>query len=203
MHLTWGRQLLHQLFYSLRVKDGSSILDLGCGDGSILEALRSNKSVQGYGIEIDRKNIESCLEKGLEVIEQNIDEGLSNFLDKSFDTVLVSQTIQVLKNPKQALEEITRIGHQSIIVIPNFGHWKSRLTLFLKGKMPVTESLPEKWYETPNIHLCTLTDFENLCAELNIIIEEKKILDPKGRVNAVLSAWSNLLGSSVIYRLSR
>ena len=185
------------------VKDGSSILDLGCGDGSILEALRSNKSVQGYGIEIDRKNIESCLEKGLEVIEQNIDEGLSNFLDKSFDTVLVSQTIQVLKNPKRALEEITRIGHQSIIVIPNFGHWKSRLTLFLKGKMPVTESLPEKWYETPNIHLCTLTDFENLCAELNIIIEEKKILDPKGRVNAVLSAWSNLLGSSVIYRLSR
>ena len=123
------------------VKDGSSILDLGCGDGSILEALRSNKSVQGYGIEIDRKNIESCLEKGLEVIEQNIDEGLSNFLDKSFDTVLVSQTIQVLKNPKQALEEITRIGHQSIIVIPNFGHWKARLTLFLKGKMPVTESL--------------------------------------------------------------
>ncbi|SUZ99841.1 uncharacterized protein METZ01_LOCUS52695 [marine metagenome] len=185
------------------VRDGSSILDLGCGDGSILEALRSNKSVQGYGIEIDRKNIKSCLEKNLEVIEQNIDEGLSNFLDKSFDTVLVSQTIQVLKNPKQALEEITRIGHQSIIVIPNFGHWKSRLTLFLEGKMPVTESLPEKWYETPNIHLCTLTDFENLCAELNIVIEEKKILDSKGTVSTLFSTWSNLLGSSVIYRLSR
>ena len=119
------------------------------------------------------------------------------------DSVLVSQTIQVLKNPKQALEEITRIGHQSIIVIPNFGHWKSRLTLFLEGKMPVTESLPEKWYETPNIHLCTLTDFENLCAELNIVIEEKKILDSKGTVSALFSTWSNLLGSSVIYRLSR
>ena len=109
----------------------------------------------------------------------------------------------MLKNPKQALEEITRIGHQSIIVIPNFGHWKSRLTLFLEGKMPVTESLPEKWYETPNIHLCTLTDFENLCAELNIVIEEKKILDSKGTVSALFSTWSNLLGSSVIYRLSR
>jgi len=152
---------------------------------------------------IIRIYVESDSEKNLEVIEQNIDEGLSNFLDKSFDTVLVSQTIQVLKNPKQALEEITRIGHQSIIVIPNFGHWKSRLTLFLEGKMPVTESLPEKWYETPNIHLCTLTDFENLCAELNIVIEEKKILDSTGRVRAVFSTWSNLLGSSVIYRLSR
>ena len=185
------------------VKDRSSILDLGCGDGSILEALKSNKSTQGYGIEIDRKNIKSCLEKGIEVIEQNIDDGLSNFLDKSFDTVLVSQTIQVLRNPKQALEEITRIGHQSIIVIPNFGQWKSRLTLFLGGKMPVTESLPEKWYETPNIHLCTLTDFENLCAELNITIVEKKVLNSKGRVSAFFSTWSNLLGSSVIYRLSR
>ena len=185
------------------VKDRSSILDLGCGDGSILEALKSNKSTQGYGIEIDRKNIKSCLEKGIEVIEQNIDDGLSNFLDKSFDTVLVSQTIQVLRNPKQALEEITRIGHQSIIVIPNFGQWKSRLTLFLGGKMPVTESLPEKWYETPNIHLCTLADFENLCAELSITIVEKKVLNSKGRVSAFFSTWSNLLGSSVIYRLSR
>jgi len=185
------------------IKDGSSLLDLGCGDGSILEGLKENRSVKGYGVEIDRDNIRVCLEKGLEVIEQNIDEGLSNFSDKSFDTVLVSQTIQVLKNPKLALEEITRIGNRCIIIIPNFGHWKSRLTIFLRGRMPVTESLPEKWYETPNIHLCTLTDFENLCAELNIIIEEKKILDPKGRVNAVLSAWSNLLGSSVIYRLSR
>ena len=128
------------------VSSGSRILDLGCGDGSILEALKLNKSVGGYGIEIDKENIQACLEKGLEVIEQNIDEGLSNFQDKSFDTVLVSQTIQVLKNPKEALDEITRIGRQSIIVIPNFGHWKSRLTVFLGGKMPVTEALPENAY---------------------------------------------------------
>ena len=185
------------------VSSGSRILDLGCGDGSILEALKLNKSVGGYGIEIDKENIQACLEKGLEVIEQNIDKGLTNFQDKSFDTVLVSQTIQVLKNPKEALDEITRIGYQSIIVIPNFGHWKSRLTVFLGGKMPVTEALPEKWYETDNIHLCTVADFENLCSELDIVVEEKKILNAKGKVSSISSGWSNLLSSAVIYRLSR
>ncbi len=184
------------------VSSGSRILDLGCGDGSILEVLKLNKSVDGYGIEIDKENIQACLEKGLEVIEQNIDEGLTNFQDKSFDTVLVSQTIQVLKNPKQALEEITRIGHQSIIVIPNFGHWRSRLTVFLGGKMPVTETLPDKWYETQNIHLCTVADFENLCTELDITVEEKKILNAEGKVSSISSGWSNLLSSAVIYRLS-
>ena len=185
------------------VSSGSRILDLGCGDGSILEVLKLNKSVDGCGIEIDKENILACLEKGLEVIEQNIDEGLTNFQDKSFDTVLVSQTIQVLKNPKQALEEITRIGHQSIIVIPNFGHWRSRLTVFLGGKMPVTETLPDKWYETQNIHLCTVADFENLCTELDITVEEKKILNAEGKVSSISSGWSNLLSSAVIYRLSR
>ena len=185
------------------VSSGSRILDLGCGDGSILECLKLSKSVDGYGVEIDKDNIQACLEKGLEVIEQNIDEGLTNFQDKSFDTVLVSQTIQVLKNPKEALDEITRIGRQSIIVIPNFGHWKSRLTVFLGGKMPVTEALPEKWYETDNIHLCTVADFENLCSELDIIVEEKKILNAEGKVSSISSGWSNLLSSAVIYRLSR
>ena len=185
------------------IKNGSSLLDLGCGDGSILEGLKENRSVKGYGVEIDRDNIRVCLEKGLEVIEQNIDEGLSNFSDKSFDTVLVSQTIQVLKNPKLALEEITRIGNRCIIIIPNFGHWKSRLTVFLKGRMPVTESLPEKWYDTANIHLCTISDFESLCDELGIVIEERRILNSKGKVSSFFSAWSNLLGDAVIYRLSR
>jgi len=185
------------------VNSGSRILDLGCGDGTILEALKLNKSIEGYGVEIDKENILACIEKGIDVIEQNIDEGLSNFQDKSFDTVLVSQTIQVLKNPKLALEEITRIGHQSLIVIPNFGHWRSRLTVFLGGKMPVTETLPDKWYETQNIHLCTVADFENLCSELDIVIEEKKILNAKGEVSSISSSWSNLLSSAVIYRLSR
>ena len=132
----------------------------------------------------------------------DIDDGLSNFLDKSFDVVLVSQTIQVLKNPKSTLEEITRIGKEGIIVIPNFGHWKSRLTVLFGGKMPVTDSLPEQWYNTPNIHLCTLSDFESLCEELNISIIDKKIIGLMGGESWYLSLWPNLLGSSVIYRIS-
>jgi len=185
------------------VRSESALLDLGCGDGSILESLQENKSVKGFGIEIDEENIKKCLEKGINVIEQNIDDGLSNFLDKSFDVVLVSQTIQVLKNPKSTLEEITRIGKEGIIVIPNFGHWKSRLTVLFGGKMPVTDSLPELWYNTPNIHLCTLSDFESLCEELNISIIDKKIIGLMGGESWHLSLWPNLLGSSVIYRISK
>ena len=185
------------------VNPGSTILDLGCGDGFILESLQNNKSAKGLGVEIDEENIKKCLQKKLNVIEQNIDEGLSNFLDKSFDVVLVSQTIQVLKNPKSTLEEITRIGKEGIIVIPNFGHWKSRLTVLFKGKMPVTESLPEQWYDTPNIHLCTLLDFESLCNELKISIIEKKIISPNGAQSWYLSIFPNLLGGSVVYKVSK
>lgn len=185
------------------VNPGSTILDLGCGDGLILESLQKNKSAKGLGVEIDEENIKKCLQKKLNVIEQNIDEGLSNFLDKSFDVVLVSKTIQVLKNPKSTLEEITRIGKEGIIVIPNFGHWKSRLTVLFKGKMPVTDSLPEQWYDTPNIHLCTLLDFESLCDELKISIIEKKIIGPKGAQSWYLSIFPNLLGGSVVYKVSK
>ena len=155
------------------ITEGSAVLDLGCGDGAMLERLKIKKSIRGYGVEIDKKNINLCLERGLEVLEQNIDDGLLNFKDQSFDTVIVSETIQVLRNPKETLKEVTRIGKQSIIVIPNFGYWRSRLTVFLKGKMPITESLPQEWYETPNIHLCTISDFESLCLDLNILIKEK------------------------------
>jgi|TARA_B100001250_G_scaffold170343_1_gene146735 methionine biosynthesis protein MetW len=183
--------------------ENSTVLDLGCGDGAMLERLKIKKSIRGYGVEIDKKNINLCLEKGLEVLEQNIDDGLLNFKDQSFDTVIVSETIQVLRNPKETLKEVTRIGKQSIIVIPNFGYWRSRLTVFLKGKMPITESLPQEWYETPNIHLCTISDFESLCLDLNILIKEKKVLNSRGAVNKMYSFWANLLGSWVIYKLSR
>ena len=192
-----------QLVIENWVKFNARLLDLGCGNGSILRSLQESKSVFGLGIEIDSKKIKSCLEKGIDVIEQNIDNGLSNFLDNSFDVVLVSQTIQVLKNPRLTLEEITRIGHESFVIIPNFGHWKSRLTVLLRGKMPVTHSLPNQWYNTPNIHLCTLSDFESLCEELGILIKDKKTLNSKGNTKWYLSAWPNLLSNSAIYRISK
>ena len=138
----------------------SQVLDLGCGDGNILNILTKELGVTALGVEINQENLNECINLGLNVIQQNIDEGLSNFSNKSFDVVIMSQTIQVLKEPKQALLEVTRIGKESIVTIPNFGHWATRLNLLLSGRMPVTGALPNNWYDTENIHLCTIKDFE-------------------------------------------
>ena len=135
------------------VQENTKILDLGCGDGTILSNLKVSKNIKGFGIEIDKKNIQNCLEKGINIIEHNIDAGLKNISSNSFDVVIMSQTIQTLKNPSLALEEITRVGKRCVVTIPNFGHWKARLALLVMGKMPVTKSLSESWYQTQNIHL--------------------------------------------------
>ena len=155
------------------VSEHSAVLDLGCGRGEILSDLISSKNIKATGVEIDSLNINESIKNGINVIEQNIDEGLENFIDKSFDVVIMSQTIQVLKEPKKALTEITRIGNECIVTIPNFGHWRTRLSLLMTGKMPITDPLPENWFDTPNIHLCTLKDFELLCEETSIQIIEK------------------------------
>ena len=141
----------------------SKVLDLGCGDGSLLNDLRKEKSASGLGIEIDAEKIKSCLKKGISVIEQDIDSGLENFSNQSFDYVVMSQSIQALKKPEVALEEIVRIGKECIVSIPNFANIKCRLQLFFKGQMPVSSALPYDWYSTPNLHLCSLEDFEELC----------------------------------------
>jgi len=185
------------------IEDNSKILDLGCGDGEILFELKKTKNINSLGVEIEEKNIEECLLKNINVIEQDIDDGLDNFSSNSFDVVILSQTIQVLKNPNTALEEITRIGKTSIVTIPNFGHWKSRLGLLIKGRMPVTSPLPESWYATPNIHLCTLSDFEILCNELSITVEERVTVNSYNENKWYLSFWPNLLSASAIYKISR
>ena len=141
------------------IKKDSEVLDLGCGKGEILKELTEKLNTISLGVEIDQENINACIESGLNVVQQNINEGLDNFTDKSFDVVIMSQTIQVLKEPKKALLEVTRIGHESIVTIPNFGHWKVRLNLLFQGTMPVTKTLPNEWYNTPNIHMCTIKDF--------------------------------------------
>ena len=181
----------------------SKVLDLGCGNGNILSELQKTKDVIGLGVEIEEKNIEECLLQNINVIEQNIDDGLINFSNDSFDVVILSQTIQVLKNPNNALEEITRIGETCIVTIPNFGHWRSRLSLLLNGRMPVTSPLPESWYATPNIHLCTLKDFEMLCSELLITIEERVTVNSNNESKWYLDIWPNLFSASAIYEISK
>ena len=185
------------------VEARSKVLDLGCGNGNILSELQKTKDVIGLGVEIEEKNIEECLLQNINVIEQNIDDGLINFSNDSFDVVILSQTIQVLKNPNNALEEITRIGETCIVTIPNFGHWRSRLSLLLNGRMPVTSPLPESWYATPNIHLCTLKDFEILCSELLISIEERVTVNSNNESKWYLDIWPNLFSASAIYKISK
>ena len=185
------------------VEEQTKVLDLGCGNGDILSALKKTKNINGLGVEIEEKNIEECLLKNINVIEQNIDDGLVNFSNDSFDVVILSQTIQVLKNPNTALEEITRIGKTCIVTIPNFGHWRSRLSLLVGGRMPVTKPLPESWYGTPNIHLCTLKDFETLCNKLLISIEERVDVNSNNENKWYLNIWPNLFSSSAIYKISK
>ena len=185
------------------VEARSKVLDLGCGNGNILSELQKTKDINGLGVEIEEKNIEECLLQNINVIEQNIDDGLINFSNDSFDVVILSQTIQVLKNPNSALEEITRIGETCIVTIPNFGHWRSRLSLLLNGRMPVTSHLPESWHATPNIHLCTLKDFEILCSELLISIEERVTVNSNNESKWYLDIWPNLFSASAIYKISK
>ena len=185
------------------VEEGTKVLDLGCGNGEILFELKKTKKITGLGVEIEENNIEQCLIKSINVIEQNIDDGLINFSNNSFDVVILSQTIQVLKNPNTALEEITRIGKTCIVTIPNFGHWRSRIGLLISGKMPVTNPLPDSWYGTPNIHLCTLKDFENLCNDLSISIEERVTINSGNKNKWYLNIWPNLFSASAIYKISK
>ena len=185
------------------VEEDTKVLDLGCGNGEILFELKKTKKITGLGVEIEENNIEQCLLKNINVIEQNIDDGLINFSNNSFDVVILSQTIQVLKNPNTALEEITRIGKTCIVTIPNFGHWRSRIGLLISGKMPVTNPLPDSWYGTPNIHLCTLKDFENLCNDLSISIEERVAINSSNKNKWYLNIWPNLFSASAIYKISK
>mgnify|MGYP001391446896 FL=1 len=181
----------------------SDVLDLGCGNGEILNILSKELDATVLGIEIDQSNINECIKSGINVIQQNIDEGLSNFSDKSYDVVIMSQTIQVLKEPKKALLEVTRIGNESIVTIPNFGHWLTRTNLMFSGKMPVTGALPKQWHETDNIHLCTIKDFELLCEECNINIIEKEFFDLEGQKSRLANIAPNLFSALAMYKISK
>ncbi len=155
------------------VEPGSRLLDLGCGDGALLAALSDEKQVTGYGLEIDEDAITRCVQRGVNVIEHDLDEGLAQFADNSFDVVIMAQTLQAIRRPAFMLDEMLRIGTQCIVTLPNFGHWRSRMHLLTHGRMPVLEHLPHEWYDTPNIHLCTIRDFEMLCHRRNVAMMAK------------------------------
>ena len=185
------------------IEPDSRVLDLGCGDGSLLANLKQTKGVKGTGLEIDGNKIQSCVERGINVIEQNLDAGLWNFQSDSFDTVLLAQTLKALSHPDQLIDEMLRVGRRGIVTFPNFGNWKSRLYLSSKGRMPVSKFMPHAWYDTPNIHFCTVRDFDALCVEKNIRILERTVVDLKHEGSLSMRLLPNLLGEIAIYHIAR
>ncbi len=185
------------------IEPGSRVLDLGCGDGTLLTNLRDNKQVNGYGLEISPDQITTCIGKGLNVIDQNLNDGLDNFADNSFDTVVMTQALQTMHAPHEVLREMLRVGKECIVTFPNFGHWKARWHLALRGRMPVSDLLPYEWYDTPNIHFCTFKDFEILCHQLGLKIRQRQVvaMDPLSRYLKRLRP--NLFGDTAIYHLTQ
>jgi len=152
------------------IEKNTRVLDVGCADGILMEFLKDNKNIDIRGLEISKNKVQKCIEKGLTVIEGNAEFDLKQFPDKSFDYVILSQTLQAFLNPELVINELLRVGKKAIVTIPNFGYWKVRLHLLLKGTMPVTETLPDQWYDTPNLHMCTIKDFVYFVKSRNIKI---------------------------------
>ena len=176
------------------VKPGARVLDLGCGDGSLFNYLRRERGISGYGVEIDDANLPACVENGVNVIQRNLERGLADFEDNSFDCVILSQTLQAMKNGERLIREMLRVGLEGIVTFPNFGYWRNRLHV-LRGRMPISETLPYQWFDTPNIHLCTIADFDRFCTERGIRVLERKVLT----AGAPVGLLPNLLGALAIY----
>ena len=185
------------------IRPGSRVLDLGCGDGRLLEDLARTRSVHGYGLEIDAEGIEQCIARGVNVVEQDLDRGLHNFADRSFDTVVMTQTLQAVHFPHLVLDEMLRVGRESVITFPNFGNWRCRAQLGARGRMPVSRFLPYAWYDTPNIHFCTVLDFEALCRQKSIRVLNRVIIDGDNRTTALTRLAPNLFGLTAIYHITR
>jgi methionine biosynthesis protein MetW len=180
------------------VKPDSSVLDLGCGDGLLLRYLRQNRNVRGYGVDISDDNVLACVQNGVNVIQSDLERGLAGFDARSFDCVILSQTLQAMRRTEQIVQEMLRVGREAIVSFPNFGSWSSRLQVAL-GRMPVSQHLPYQWYNTPNVHLCTIADFEVFCRDHGIRVLERIVQD-RGRAVTVLP---NLRGSLAVFRIER
>ncbi len=185
------------------IAPGSRVLDLGCGNGEFLELLRDQRGVDGTGLEIDAGNINEAVGRGLNIIEQNMDSGLSNFPDDSFDTVVMAHALQAVHFPDKVLDEMLRIGRECIVTFPNFGHWRCRWYLSTRGRMPVSKFMPYTWYDTPNIHFCTVRDFEALCREKGIKILARDMVGNTNREPLLATLWPNLFALTAIYHITR
>jgi methionine biosynthesis protein MetW len=176
------------------VRPNSRVLDLGCGDGTLLKYLKSKLGATGYGVEIVDERVLACVRNGVNVIQGDLERGLAEFGDRSFDYVILSQTLQAVKNSERIMRDMLRVGREGIVTFPNFGFWRNRIQVAL-GYMPVSDNLPYQWFDTPNVHLCTIADFERFCAERNIRIVERKVLTD----GATVRYLPNLRGALAIY----
>lgn len=208
--MTGGGQGMDSLRSDIRlvsemVAPGSRVLDVGCGDGGLLHHLALTKGVDARGIELSREGVAACVAKGLAVIQGDADTDLADYPDDCFDYVILSQTIQATRNPRTVLEQMLRIGRNAIVSFPNFGHWRIRTHLMFKGCMPVTENLPDTWYDTPNIHFCTIRDFVALADAVQARIVRADALDAAGKPVGVKMPWWfwNLMGEQGIFWLAR
>ncbi len=181
------------------VTEGMQVLDLGCGDGVMLDYLQSDKKCLGYGIEIDDDKIPACIERGVSVIQQDMEAGLAIFADNAFDTVLCLSALQMMKNVEGVLRDIARVGREAIVSFPNFAYWPHRVAL-LRGRMPVSKSLPYEWYDTPNLRCATIQDFEELANEVGLEVLECVALDESGKPVSFLPNWR---GSLAVFRLRK
>ncbi len=185
-----------QLIYDW-IPSGSRVLDLGCGSGSLMAALMKHKNCHGYGIEIDTDSVLQAMQAGVNVIQSDLEVWLKNVEDGVFDVVVLSQTIQSMQNTETILREMKRVSKEAIVTFPNFGYWRNRLQIGLAGHMPVSESMPFEWYNTPNIHWCTLQDFDQLCVKTGLNVLERTVMSAGRQIHFL----PNLLGSLAFYRV--
>ena len=187
------------------IEKNTRVLDVGCADGILMEFLKDNKNIDIRGLEISKNKVQKCIEKGLTVIEGNAEFDLKQFPDKSFDYVILSQTLQAFLNPELVINELLRVGKKAIVTIPNFGYWKVRLHLLLKGTMPVTETLPDQWYDTPNLHMCTIKDFVYFVKSRNIKIFKSLALNKTNtsRINNNNLGIKNLFSDLGIFLIEK
>ena len=187
------------------IEKNTRVLDVGCGDGTLMKHLKDNKNIDTRGLEISKNNVQLCISKSLSVIEGNAESDLQQFPDLSFDYVILSQTLQAFYNPEKVIDDLLRVANKAIVTIPNFGYWKVRLHLLLKGTMPITKNLPDEWYNTPNLHMCTIKDFYNFCSKKNIELYKSIALNGEktSQINKINLNIKNLYSELGIFLIQK